>query len=91
MTQSHAVTGHRYSRHQRCHSVHDPLELSVWIQRASRAGRDARAILLVEPLVVKRLAPKSSKNRGAQKASQKAVFHWGVLHVGNRLGLAAEF
>jgi len=42
-----------------------PEALTVWIQRAGRAGRDgrsSRAILLVEPSVAKRIAPKSSKN-----------------------------
>lgn len=41
-----------------------PEALSVWIQRAGRAGRDgrpSRAILLVEPSVAKKLAVKSSK------------------------------
>lgn len=48
--------------------------LSVWIQRAGRAGRDgrlSRAILLVEPSVAKKIAkktPKSSKrSRGTPK------------------------
>jgi superfamily II DNA/RNA helicase len=41
-----------------------PEALSVWIQRAGRAGRDgrpSRAILLVEPSVAKKLASKSSR------------------------------
>lgn len=41
-----------------------PETLSVWIQRAGRAGRDgrlSRAILLVEPSVAKKLTVKSQK------------------------------
>lgn len=42
-----------------------PQALSVWTQRAGRAGRDgrpSRAILLVEPSVAKKLVKKSSKD-----------------------------
>ena len=42
-----------------------PEALSVWTQRAGRAGRDgrpSRAILLVEPSVAKKLAAKLSKD-----------------------------
>jgi len=53
-----------------------PEALSVWIQRAGRAGRDgrlSRAILLVEPSVAKRLAPKQSKNLASSNGATKGV------------------
>ena len=43
-----------------------PRDLSVWIQRAGRAGRDgrlSRAILLVEPSVAKKLSVKPKKGQ----------------------------
>ena len=47
-----------------------PRDLSVWIQRAGRAGRDgrlSRAILLVEPSVAKKLGVKPKKGRKCLK------------------------
>ena len=54
-----------------------PAALSVWIQRAGRAGRDgrqSRAILLVEPLVVKKLKKKTSKDRKRSKRVSRGCF-----------------
>ena len=51
-----------------------PEALSVWIQRAGRAGRDgrqSRAILLVEPSVAKKLVGKLSKDPKGSKGITK--------------------
>lgn len=56
-----------------------PEELSVWIQRAGRAGRDgrlSRAILLVEPSVVKKLAAKPSKGKKVSTNISKGGVHF---------------
>jgi len=57
-----------------------PEALSVWIQRAGRAGRDgrlSRAILLVEPSVAKKVTPKSSKNQKSSKGVTKGSVLFG--------------
>ena len=58
-----------------------PEALSVWIQRAGRAGRDgrpSRAILLVEPSVAKKLAAKPSKAQKHSKGAQKGGLYSAV-------------
>ena len=55
--------------------------LSVWIQRAGRAGRDgwlSRAILLVEPSVAKKLGAKSSKSSKSKGNTEGGGFS--LLH-----------
>jgi superfamily II DNA helicase RecQ len=54
-----------------------PAALSVWVQRAGRAGRDgrqSRAILLVEPSVVKKFAKKASKGGKRLKRASRGRF-----------------
>ena len=56
-----------------------PESLSVWIQRAGRAGQDgrpSRAILLIEPSVVRRLAAKSSKDKNCSKNVSEGGFNF---------------
>ena len=59
-----------------------PEALSVWIQRAGRAGQDgrpSRAILLVEPSVAKKLAAKPSKAQKRSKGAPKGGFYLPLL------------
>jgi len=54
-----------------------PEALSVWVQRAGRAGRDgrqSRAILLVEPSVAKKLAAKTPKGQKHSKEISEGGF-----------------
>lgn len=65
-----------------------PETLSVWMQRAGRAGRDgrqSRAILLVEPSVAGELAAKSSKGRKHSKDVSEGSFT--LPHLWSNLSL----
>ena len=64
-----------------------PTDLSTWIQRAGRAGRDgrpSRAILLVEPSVAKKLAVKSSKPSGRSGNATKGSGYFALGGIANR-------
>lgn len=56
-----------------------PEALSTWIQRAGRAGRDgrlSRAILLVEPSVIKQIGGPSSKpSKHLRDAAEGTVYY----------------
>ena len=68
-----------------------PEALSVWIQRAGRAGRDgrlSRAILLVEPSVAKKVNKKTSKGQKRPKDITKG----GILFtLSTRVSVADQF
>jgi len=66
-----------------------PEALSVWIQRAGRAGRDgrpSRAILLVEPSVAKKLAAKGQKRSKNTKGGSSSASTMGKS-IANGLSL----
>lgn len=61
-----------------------PEALSVWIQRAGRAGRDgwlSRAILLVEPSVAKKLATRSQKQLDDLNGITKGSIYYGIYSI----------